>query len=404
MQTIKGKCNEAIVFASDVEQEALNQIHRFLDHPAFAGGRIRIMPDVHAGAGAVIGFTAQLGDKVIPNVVGVDIGCGVAAWKIPDPGRLHFDRFDKFVRENVPSGFDVRQERYDRLRHLLPSAGIGHVSPYLGSGDGLGGFGLEVNEIVDRLTEGKRIAERDVFRERVWNALGSLGGGNHFIELDRADDGCIWLIVHSGSRNFGLQIAVWHQKRAVEQHGKMGGLEWLEGDDAQGYIHDMLIAQGYAALNRRVMGEVLLGFFGVKSLDEVEQIESVHNYIDFKDRVVRKGAIAARKGQPVIIPLTMADGCIVGTGRGNEEWNCSAPHGAGRVMARRKAKETLDLDVYRDRMRKAGVWSSCVGKGTLDEAPMAYRRPKGLVEALAATVDVQQVMRPIYNFKAGADE
>lgn len=397
MQTFKGKYNTATVFSDDVEYAAVEQIHRFLDHPAFERDHIAIMPDVHAGAGAVIGFTAQIGNKIIPNVVGVDIGCGILAYKLPpDTGRLHFDRFDKFVRANVPSGFDVRQDRYEHLDRIIQRT------------DGAAGwcsgsmFGPSVDRIVDTLTAGKKLAERDVFRQRVWNGIGSLGGGNHFIKLDRADDGRVWLVIHCGSRNFGLQVAVHHQKHAVELHGKMGGLEWLDGPDGDAYCADMQVAQSYALLNRRVIAEVLLGFFGAKP-DDLDHVESVHNFIDFGDGIIRKGAIAARKDQPVIIPLTMADGAILGRGCGNIEWNCSAPHGAGRVMSRRKAKETIDADHYAKRMREAGVWSSCVGQGTLDEAPMAYRRPKRILDAIGPAVVVEQMLKPIYNFKAGAE-
>jgi RNA-splicing ligase RtcB len=262
-------------------------------------------------------------------------------------------------------------------------------------------FSAAIADVATRLEAGSA-PERDERLAKVWKAVGTLGGGNHFVEIDKGDDKSVWLVIHSGSRNFGLRIATYHQKIAIAHLGKMGGLEYLEGDERDQYVADMKVAQVYAALNRRVMAHVLLDYFDQK-LADTSIIESVHNYINFEDSVIRKGAISAHAGEKVIIPLTMADGCIIGTGKGIEDWNFSAPHGAGRVMSRRKAKETLDLDHYRKVMREAHVWSSCVCKDTLDEAPMVYKRPKGIVESIQETVDVEMVMKPIYNFKAGGE-
>jgi tRNA-splicing ligase RtcB len=397
MFEIYGKHNKAVVFADNAEESAISQIHQLLDNPAFSDVRIRIMPDVHAGAGCVIGFTAQLGPRVVPNLIGVDIGCGVASWQLDERG-IDFDKFDKYLRKTVPCGFSVRDRRHDDIE-----AEFSRVVFYPFSQ-----FEAQVTDIINRIEPGSA-PERAERLARVWNAIGTLGGGNHFIEIDRDESqngSPLWLTIHSGSRNFGLRIATYHQRVAVATTGKQGGLEYLEGVERDQYVADMNVAQIYAALNRRVMARDLMEFFGRRKSKKDEPrdfVESVHNYINFGDSVVRKGAISAHKGERVIIPLTMADGCIIGTGKGVEDWNFSAPHGAGRIMSRSKAKQTVDLDRYQKVMREAHVWSSCIGKDTLDEAPMVYKRSKVIVDAIQATVDVQSVMKPIYNFKAGGE-
>jgi len=393
MFDLQGKLNSARVFAEACEGEAIAQIHRFLDHPAFENGRIRIMPDVHSGLGAVIGFTAQLGPKLIPNIVGVDIGCGILAAQL-DVTRIDFDKFDRYLRKHIPSGFAIRSDRHDDVEAVFAQAQQRVFSSFQA-------FEAAISDIADRLEAGSAPERQDRIA-KVWKAVGTLGGGNHFVEIDKGNK-TIWLTIHSGSRNFGLRIATHHQQIAVAQHGKMGGLEYLEDANRDQYIADMKVAQVYAALNRRVMAHLLLDFFD-QQLATTPQIESVHNYINFEDGIIRKGAISAHKGERVIIPLTMADGCIIGTGKGEEDWNFSAPHGAGRVMSRSKAKASLDVDHYRKVLREAHVWTSCVGKETLDEAPMAYKRPKGIIEAVAQTVDIEVVTKPVYNFKAGAEQ
>ena len=361
------------VMIDNIETEAISQIYRFLNCPAFEGSTIVIQPDVHAGAGAVIGFTGTLTDKVIPNVIGVDTGCGVLAYKI---GQIDYNaellkNLDLHIRKTVPSGFSVHS---DLDRHIDSTS-----------------------------DDYRRVAlETDQDDGRVVRSLGSLGGGNHFIELDQdVTTKDIWLTIHSGARNFGLKVALFHQSKAVKTVGKGHGLDWLEGDDAEYYFQHLKIAQRYAAENRRIMAKRILQFFGV-NIKNLESVESVHNYIDFNDRIIRKGAISAQKGQRVIIPWNMRDGLIIGRGLGNKEWNYSAPHGAGRVLGRGQAKRTLDMEEYKESM--LGVWSSCVSQDTIDESPMAYKDCEMIKEAIKDTVDIELVLKPIYNFKAGGKD
>ena len=413
MIEIKGKYNTAKVWTNEIEETARLQIANFLDHEAFKGGNISIMPDVHAGAGAVIGFTAELGDKVIPNVIGVDIGCGVTSWSLP--GEPDFEKLDKIIREKVPFGFEVNEKRSTDLIISIV--------------DLLDGKPVSFIKNVIRICQDQGQGE-----DRVMKSIGSLGGGNHFIEVDMFKDK-YWLTIHSGSRNFGLKIANWHQKKAsrllrngpdkekikeivakYKNHPDRGeliqreikelngapdpskGLEYLEDVDAVDYIEDMKIAQMYARVNRRVMAHrIFADLCNVDSRD-MDCIESVHNYIDFEDGIIRKGAISAKKDERVIIPLNMADGIIVGCGKGNKEWNNSAPHGAGRTMSRRVAKGSIKLDDFKKRM--IGVWSSCVQKSTLDEAPQAYKKAEDIIGYLEPTVEIEMLMKPVYNFKA----
>lgn len=389
MQEIKGHKNTAYVYADVIEQEAVNQIHAFLDSPAAEGGRIAIMPDVHAGAGCVVGFTQELTDdaKVVPNLVGVDIGCGVSAVAL-EAKKVDFDRFDKYLRAHVPSGFSIREEIIDPLQGnaLLLSAGI--------------------KDTIHRIWPDFSGPEVDAKTNEVLRSIGTLGGGNHFIEINKGEDGRLWLVVHTGSRNFGLQVASHHQKIAERlRGGKFGGLAWLDGKERDQYLDDMQIAQALAGFNRSTILYVLgHGYFGQEN-KPAGTVSSVHNYISAKGRegprYIRKGAIQAYAGEPVIIPFNMAEGSVLGQGLGNPDWNYSAPHGAGRVMSRSKAKASIDVDRFAKTMRDAGVWSSCVGKETLDEAPMAYKRSEGILESLKGTVAVSQILKPIYNFKAG---
>ena len=363
-----GKYASCQVMIDQIEEEAITQIYSFLNCPAFEGAKIRIQPDVHAGAGAVIGFTCTMTDKIIPNVVGVDIGCGVVAYKIgkeqPDFGEL-----DTYIRKHIPSGFSVHNT---------------------------------LNREIDKTADEYRAVakETDQDENRVVRSIGSLGGGNHFIEIDKDNLGNLWLVIHSGARNFGLKIALFHQARAVKTVGRGRGLEWLEGNDAEYYLYHMSVAQKYAAENRTVMAKRILEFFNL-NIKKVEMVESVHNYIDLKNRMIRKGAIAAYLDDRVIIPWNMRDGLIIGRGKGNQDWNYSAPHGAGRIMGRGKAKKTLSLDEYKETM--VNVWSSCISQETLDEAPMVYKDHEMIKEAIQDTVDIELTLKPLYNFKAGKE-
>ena len=370
---------------------------------------------------SVIGYTAKRTDKIVPNLIGVDIGCGVTAWKL---GPLHkigqkFDKLDKVIRTYIPFGKNVNEfTNWGLIDTLYKTMNVkGHFNHF--------------KDEVDRIC---KAMGQD--RDRVWHSIGSLGGGNHFIEIDKDDNDELWLVIHSGSRNFGLKVALYHQgvaedailsmsaeeyaekiteikrtkkgkgievaikalRKSASKKGKATGLEFLEGDAAQDYYRDMDIAQIYAQLNRRVMGYMILN--GMYKIDYFTPVESVHNYINFEDNVVRKGAISAHEGEEVLIPLNMAEGVIFGIGKGNADWNFSAPHGAGRKMSRTKAKANIRLEDFQYKMKKAGVWSSCVGKNTLDEAPQAYKNADKIIEYLADTVDVKVHMKPVYNFKA----
>lgn len=375
MQEMFGNHTSCKVFTDELEEGARTQIYEFLNHPAFKDMKIRIMPDVHAGAGAVIGFTGTLTDRIVPNVIGVDIGCGVTAVRLlPVADREFTDSdlrgFDEFIRKHVPSGHGVRSRQlvYDALLRQDCEE-----------------TALATNQNPDY----------------VHQSMGSLGGGNHFIELDKDQNGGVWLVVHSGSRNFGLKIANYHQQQAVPTVGRGRGLEWLEGAKAELYLKHMSVAQRFAAANRRAMLEIMCEYwnrFPFSSFKDYPIVESVHNYINFEDRIIRKGAISARKGEKVIIPWNMRDGIIIGVGKGNEDWNCSAPHGAGRTMGRKEAKRVLSVEEFQETMK--GVWSSCVGAGTLDEAPMAYKDYQPILDAIDDTVEVELILKPIYNFKA----
>ncbi len=379
MFTVRGAVNKALVMIDDVDQATLSQIYTFLGHPAFAGTRIAIMADCHYGAGAVIGFTCQLNDYVIPNVVGVDIGCGIVAYKLEGVAEIDYALFDGFVRENIPSGFSKRQEPIKTLDAELIEAVAGVV------------------------------VKTDQNGADVSRSIGTLGGGNHFIEIAKDEDGAFWLLIHTGSRNFGLRVAKHHQgiaKRLVAAEfvgaSAYKDLEYLRMDEGGAdYLRDMKVAQQYADLNREsIAGILLTGFFGFQHTSSLDKILSVHNYINFDDRIVRKGAISAHEGERVIIPLNMRDGTIVAVGKGAEEWNYSAPHGAGRVLSRNKAKKTLSLDEFQQTMAGAGVWTSCVSADTLDESPMAYKDGAAIEAVIGETVEVTGKMKPVYNFKA----
>ena len=391
------------IFTDLVEPEAVNQIYNLIKQPAFQNCKVRIMPDVHAGAGCVIGFTADLGSKVIPNIVGVDIGCGMLTIELGQ-AELDLEKLDHIIRQYIPNGKNVHEGRvvkFPKLQELY---------------------------CYRDLKDSKRL-------ER---SIGTLGGGNHFIEVDIDDDGNKYLIIHSGSRNLGKQVAEYYQNLAVElmqgkdelykkqqeiidaykasgrrkeiqsaikelhrtfQPNKLGipkELCYLEGEYREKYLHDMKICQEYAVANRYYIGKIILEHMGINST--THNFETIHNYIDMESNIVRKGAISAKEGELLLIPINMRDGCIYGRGKGNEDWNCSAPHGAGRLMSRSKAKEDLSLEEFQETM--AGIYTTSVGTATLDEAPMAYKPMESIVENIKDTVDIIKILKPIYNFKA----
>lgn len=391
------------IFTENIETEAINQIYTLINQSAFRDCKIRIMPDVHAGAGCVIGFTADLGDKVIPNIVGVDIGCGMLTIKLQDKD-IDLQNLDNIIRKYVPSGRDAHEGRIVRFDKIL------ELFCY-------------------RELKNAKWFER---------SIGTLGGGNHFIEVDVDDEGCKYLIIHSGSRNLGKQVADYYQNLAVEiMQGKdelfkmqeelildykakgrrkeiqkaikelhrkfrpkpLGipkELCYLTGEYREKYLHDMKICQEYAELNRNTMADIIIEHM---KLTEIERFQTIHNYIEHNTNMVRKGAISAKKDEILLIPINMRDGCILGKGKGNDDWNQSAPHGAGRLMSRSKAKEVVDLEDYRESM--SGIYTTSVDRSTIDEAPMVYKPIDEIINNVGETVEIVSIIKPIYNFKAG---
>lgn len=352
------------IFTDNIDGASYSQVMETVKSPAFNGCKVRIMPDVHAGKGSVIGFTSTFKNKVIPNIVGVDIGCGMLTAKL-DVTEIDFERLDNIIRARIPAGKTIHQEET-----FYPSLDL-------------------LNFSVD-----------SELKSRFLKSLGTLGGGNHFIEVDRGIDGYLYLIIHTGSRNLGLQTAVYWQNKAKEYHKKLctgisEGLTYLEGIDTRMYLEDMQLCMDYAKSNRELILERICNSmdFGYS-----EAFHTVHNYIDTYNRFIRKGAISARKDQMVLIPLNMKDGCILGTGKGNEDWNFSAPHGAGRKLSRSEAKDTLSVEQFEKEME--GIWTTCVKKSTLDESPMAYKSAKEILEVIEETVEIEDFLTPVYNFKA----
>ncbi len=361
MFTIKGFYNDAIVYAhaSDVDQGAIDQIKELLSRPFVKDSTIRIMTDVHSGAGCVIGTTMTITDRVVPNLVGVDIGCGLEVVRLAED-TIDLAELDAFIHRNIPAGFKIREREH----------------PY--------------NDLIDLDALNARSA-LDLSRARL--SIGTLGGGNHFIELNTDEDGNRYLVVHSGSRHIGLQVATHYQK--IAEKGKRDPLAALEGADCEQYLFDMQIMQRYADLNRRAIADTIVEAL---ALTPVDRFSTIHNYIDIEEMILRKGAVSAREGEALIIPLNMRDGSLLCIGKGNRQWNWSAPHGAGRLMSRREAKRTLSLKEYRALMQ--GIHTTSVSRATLDESPEAYKPLAQLLSHIGPTVEVVERIKVIYNFKA----
>ncbi|MDR2372422.1 MAG: RtcB family protein [Puniceicoccales bacterium] len=376
---IEGECNRAIVYAKAMDENCKGSVLQYLNHPLFADTKVRIMPDVHFGREALVGFTATCNEYVIPSLIGVDIGCGINAYNL-GKGNVACDKLDKYIRKHIPVGKMLHPSVCESLEAAYAYVGD-HAMPFAAFGENIATLAAKLKIPV----------------ERVWNALGTLGGGNHFIEIDRDEAQCRWLLIHTGSRNFGLQVAMYHQKLASKRTSDESNIKFLSGMAAEEYIADMTFAQFYARVNRALIAyQIGCDFFKIAH-DRLIAIESVHNYIDFEHKIIRKGAISAQKGEPLVIPFSMADGAIIGVGKGSGEWNYSAPHGSGRKLSRTQAKE-LSLDQYRTQMK--GVWSSCINENTLDESPMAYKSSKDILNFVEDTLSVTNRLRPIYNFKA----
>ena len=400
MIEIKGQFNTAICYTPELDPVAAGQIRAVCDQEAFAGSRIRIMPDVHAGKGCTIGTTMTITDKVVPGMVGVDIGCGMETVRLADRS-IDLDALDALIRREIPSGRDIRETEH----------------PLNGEID------------LDQLR-----CEHFVNLVRARRSVGTLGGGNHFIEIDRGEDGALYLVVHSGSRHLGRQVCEYYQeegfralcgsarfqidrliremkeqgntkeihktlKRLRRQRAEMTpvprDLAYVEGQLFDDYIHDMRIVQRFAVLNRKAMTDVILSGLG---LERAEEFTTIHNYIDTDAMILRKGSVAAKAGEKLLIPINMRDGSLICVGKGNEEWNFSAPHGAGRLMSRKDAFESLSMEEYREQMQ--GIYSTCVNAATLDESPMAYKPMDEILSEIDPTAEIVERIRPIYNFKA----
>lgn len=401
------------IFTEDIEQEAVDQINILLEQEPFKDCKVRIMPDVHAGKGCVIGFTADLGDKVIPNIVGVDIGCGMLCVEL---GKIDLDleKLDRVINENIPAGRNIREQKlinFDKINDLY---------------------------CLRELKETKKFNR----------AIGTLGGGNHFIEVDVDEEGNKYLVIHTGSRNLGKQVADYYQNLAIElcsgkeemfkrkeeiirtykEQGRKSEIQkalkeleaeykknkpdlpndlcYLTGKYREMYLHDMKICQEYASLNRlNIAKEILMNYFQLTYVPEIDyppimnnRFETIHNYICFDDNTVRKGAIKANKGERVIIPINMRDGSIIAVGKGNKDWNNSAPHGAGRLMSRKKAKEIFKLEEFKESMKE--IYSTSVLEETIDEAPFVYKPMQEIIDNIQDTVKIEKIIKPIYNFKA----
>lgn len=367
MKIVKGIYAKAKIFTDDVENYAEAQVKMICDNDVAAGSIICMMPDIHPGRFAPIGLSMTVADKVIPQLLGVDIGCGMTCVKL-NRNNVEFQRLDKVIRENIPSGFAIRKEPH-------------HMA---------GEFSYEELHCI-----------RHINVEKAEKSLGTLGGGNHFIELDRGNDGCMYLVVHTGSRHLGEEVAEYYTKLAnsrLKDKGRKSPyyMSYLEGEDKKAYMEDVQIIQRYAQCNRQIIVREILKGMKWKA---VEQFSVPHNYLDASG-TLHKGSISARSGEKVIIPANMKDGIILGIGKGNTEWNYSAPHGSGRKLKREDVKSRYTVSEFKKEMK--GIYSSCVGAETLDEAPFAYRSITEIAEQIRDTVEVTELLKPVYNFKAGS--
>lgn len=400
MIELQGKYASAKIFTDVVDQDSISQVMGLLNQPYAAQSHVRMMPDIHAGAGCTIGTTMRIRDKVCPNLVGVDIGCGMETVLLREK-RMELQKLDVVIRENIPSGFSIRSKAH------------------------------RYNDDIDL---SQLHCFKQVDENRATLSIGTLGGGNHFIEVDRDEEDNLYLVIHSGSRHLGVEVAKAYQNLAIQhccvdarqemervietlkEQGRYQEIEavrqsfkqsrpyvprelaWVEGELLEMYLHDMAIAQRFAELNRQAMVDAILK---AMKLHPASQFTTIHNYIDLTHGILRKGAVSAQKGERLIIPINMRDGSLICIGRGEEDWNYSAPHGAGRLMSRSAAKECFTVSAFKKEM--AGIFTTSVGQGTLDECPMAYKGMADIVENIGPTATIERVIRPIYNFKASGD-
>lgn len=368
MFELKGKYATAKVFSDDVDNDSISQVIQFLNHPIAEGQKIRMMPDIHAGMGCTIGTTMTIEDKVIPNLVGSDIGCGMEVFYL-DADEIDFKRLDDIIRSKVPYGYNKRIVPH----HFMKDFDLTELKCYFDLEDG---------------------SEGNFY-------LGTLGGGNHFIEVNKTQDNELILVIHSGSRRIGADVCEYYQNQALKEFKRFHNMAsnkdliYCEGKLFDDYIHDMEIMQDYASLNRKAIADTILNEYG---MDYTNHFTTVHNYIDMDKMILRKGAVSADEGEILIIPINMRDGSLICKGKGNSDWNYSAPHGAGRLYRRSQAKEILSLDEFKDSMK--GIYSTSVGKNTIDESPMAYKSLENILNNVNDTVKIMDIVKPIYNFKA----
>lgn len=391
MFELKGKYNNCKIFTDNVDNETISQLMSLLNQEYVKDLQIRIMPDTHAGAGCTIGTTMTIKDKIVPDLVGVDIGCSVIAAKLEETD-IDLKLLDNIIHEYVPSGFSI------------------HDTPIAKSN-------------IDKI-----IAPIDI--DRAYKSIGTLGGGNHFIEANKDSKGYIWLVVHTGSRHLGMEVCKYYQelaykkitsnkseideiidrlkaeKRQHEIQETINKLKtkntkipkelcYVQNDDFDNYIHDMKLTQEHAKINRQTIIDIIVKHMGFHIID---MIDTMHNYIDIDKMILRKGAVSAQKDEKLIIPMNMRDGSLICIGKGNPDWNYSAPHGAGRIMSRGQAKEKISIDEYKQSMK--GIYTSCISTSTIDESPMVYKPMKEIINNINDTVDITDVIKPIYNFKA----
>lgn len=408
---VNGKYNKAIIYSDLVDNATISQIITLCNSEVYSDQKIRIMPDCHAGTGCVVGTTMTINNAVTPNLVGVDIGCGMLAVKLKEK-HIDLPKFDSVVKSEICSGKAARRKDY-----------------------------IKSTEIdLDKLACKEHKAPLRI--DNAYASIGTLGGGNHFIELDKDNEGFIWLVIHTGSRHLGIEVCNWYQKqaytrlKAVINGGTMAmkRLELINKLKSEGrqqsidrylkefdrnyrekepnisyelcyctdelfdmYIHDMEIVQQYASINRHEIAKLILKN---AKLHRIDEFETIHNYIDTKNMILRKGAVSAQVGERLLIPINMKDGSLLCRGKGNMEWNCSAPHGAGRMFSRSETKERYSVSDFKNIMKESGVYSSCIGQGTLDECPMAYKPIESILANISDTVEVTDILKPVYNFKA----
>ena len=401
MIEVQGKYNKAKIFTDVVDSTSIAQVLELCNQEFAEGSRIRMMPDIHAGAGCTIGTTMTITDKVVPNLVGVDISCGLETVRISEKS-VDLQKLDQIIHEKIPSGFAIRNKAHDYLNRV------------------------NLNELC---------CVSHVKMSRAEKSIGTLGGGNHFIEMDKDDDGNLYLVIHSGSRHLGVEVANYYQEEGykalnhaddtairelvsrlkaegrekqiekeikrvknLKQTNIPKSLAYVSGELFEQYIHDMKIVQRYAMLNRQAMVDEIVRAMG---FHVEEQFTTVHNYIDTEAMILRKGAVSAKAGEKLLIPINMRDGSLICVGKGNEDWNLSAPHGAGRLMSRAEAKRSFTVSEFEKQM--AEVYTTSVNKSTLDECPMAYKNMQDILNNIGPTAEVVKIIRPIYNFKAGED-